>query len=81
MTNETITNRVTYDKTIGIVNNNPLGRGFAHPIDMASKNGELFVLNNIPLLRGLEFVLIEKNIFGSLVHMGMETGSSGFLPG
>ena len=48
MTNETITNRVTYDKTIGIVNNNPLGRGFAHPIDMASKNGELFVLNKHP---------------------------------
>ena len=39
---------VNYDKTIGIVNNNPLGRGFAHPVDIASKNGELFILNKHP---------------------------------
>ena len=48
MTNATIINRVTYDKTIGIVNNNPLGRGFAHPIDIAEKHGELYVLNKHP---------------------------------
>ena len=48
MTNDTIINRVTYDKTIGIVNNNPLGRGFAHPIDIAEKHGELYVLNKHP---------------------------------
>lgn len=49
MTNKTIVERAVYDKTIGIVNNNPLGRGFAHPIDLAHRNGELFVLNKHPV--------------------------------
>jgi len=48
MTSRTVIERVTYDKTIGIVNNNPLGRGFAHPIDIAERNGELYVLNKHP---------------------------------
>lgn len=40
--------RAKYHKTIGIVNNNPLGRGFAHPVDIAIKAGELYVLNKHP---------------------------------
>jgi DNA-binding beta-propeller fold protein YncE len=35
-----------YLKTIGIVNNQPTGRGFANPVDLkVSKDGRIFVLN------------------------------------
>ena len=37
---------VSYVKTIGIVNNSPVGRGFANPCDLkVSKDGLIFVLN------------------------------------
>ena len=48
MSTESATKRFTlkYLKTIGIVNNNPLGRGFAHPVDLTvSADGRIFVLN------------------------------------
>ena len=40
--------RAKYHKTIGIVNNNPLGRGFAHPVDISIKDQEMYVLNKHP---------------------------------
>lgn len=40
--------KLSYDKTIGILNNNPLGRGFAHPIDIALHDEEIFILNKHP---------------------------------
>ena len=37
---------INYIKTIGIVNNAPVGRGFANPIDIAKRpDGRIFVLN------------------------------------
>ena len=37
---------LSYVKTIGIVNNQPLGRGFQNPYDLAiSRDGRIFVLN------------------------------------
>ena len=41
--------KATYNKTIGITNNNPLGRGFAHPVDMAIFNDKFYVLNKHPV--------------------------------
>ncbi len=42
----TRTKIVSYLKTIGIVNNAPVGRGFANPCDLkVSKDGRIFVLN------------------------------------
>ena len=40
-------NRAYWSKaTIGIINNNPVGRGFAQPVDLAvSRDGRIFVLN------------------------------------
>ena len=48
MSTESATNKFTleYLKTIGIINNNPLGRGFAHPVDLTvSEDGRIFVMN------------------------------------
>ncbi len=37
---------ISYLKTIGIVNNQPIGRGFANPCDLVvSRDGRIFVLN------------------------------------
>ena len=38
--------KLEYVKTIGIVNNAPVGRGFANPVDLAiHADGRIFVLN------------------------------------
>ena len=41
--------KVVYDKTIGITNNSPLGRGFAHPVDMTIVKDNFYVLNKHPV--------------------------------
>ena len=48
MSNRTATNafRLSYLKTIGVMNNNPIGRGFGHPVDLTvGTDGRIFVLN------------------------------------
>ena len=40
--------KAIYDKTIGITNNSPLGRGFAHPIDMTIVGENFYVINKHP---------------------------------
>ena len=40
--------KATYNKTIGITNNNSLGRGFAHPVDMAIFNDKFYFFNKHP---------------------------------
>ena len=37
--------RAKYHKTIGIVNNYPLGGGFAHAVVISIKDQEMYVLN------------------------------------
>ena len=45
-TTATQTLTLDYVKTIGIVNNAPVGRGFANPVDLAARaDGRIFVLN------------------------------------
>ena len=48
MTNKTNNKKAKYLKTIGIINNNPLGRGFAHPVDICIDENELYILNKHP---------------------------------
>ena len=61
-----------YVKTIGIINNNPVGRGFAHPVDLAvNREGHIFVLNRHPGLARVGVCTLDErylNEFGSYGH-------------
>ncbi len=61
-----------YLKTIGIMNNNPVGRGFAHPVDLTvSEDGRIFVLNRHPELTRVGVCTLDEEYldeFGSYGH-------------
>ena len=65
------TPKANYDKTIGITNNNPLGRGFAHPIDMTIYDNNLYVLNKHPVFTRVGVCNYQEdylNEFGTYGH-------------
>ena len=55
--------KLEYVKTIGIVNNAPLGRGFANPVDLAvHADGRIFVLNRgAPVLTRVGVVTMDDD--------------------
>ena len=69
--------KLEYVKTIGIVNNAPVGRGFANPVDLAVRaDGRIFVLNRgAPVFTRIGVITGMRTICTSSLHTATQRGS------
>ena len=77
MTSPTATDisKLTYLKTIGVMNNNPVGRGFGHPVDLAvGQDGRLFVLNRHAGLVRVGICTLDEQYLGEFGSYGHDDG-------
>ena len=66
---------LTYLKTIGVMNNNPTGRGFGHPVDLAiGQRGRIYVLNRHAGLARVGICTLGEEYLGEFGSYGHEDG-------
>ena len=66
---------LSYLKTIGIMNNNPTGRGFGHPVDLTvGRDGRIFVLNRHAGLARVGVCTLEEEYLGEFGSYGHKDG-------
>ncbi|HBD84333.1 MAG TPA: hypothetical protein DC056_10030, partial [Dehalococcoidia bacterium] len=62
-------------KTVGVMNNNPTGRGFGHPVDLTvGQDGRIFVLNRHALLARVGVCTLEEEYLGEFASYGHGDG-------
>ncbi len=77
MTNQSAVKTFTlnYLKTIGVMNNNPVGRGFGHPVDLtAGRDGRIFVLNRHAGLSRVGLCSLDEEYLGEFGSYGHGDG-------
>ncbi len=66
---------LSYLKTIGVMNNNPVGRGFGHPVDLAiDRSGRIYVLNRHAGLVRVGVCTLDEQYLGEFGSYGHEDG-------
>ena len=72
---ESKTDILRYLKTIGVMNNNPVGRGFGHPVDLAiGTEGHIFVLNRHAGMSRVGVCTLDERYLGEFGTYGHEDG-------
>ena len=75
MRTRTTTVRVSYLKTIGLMNNSPVGRGFAHPVDLTiGKDGRIFVLSRHEVFSRVGVCTLDEEYLGEFGSYGHGDG-------
>ena len=66
---------LSYLKTIGVLNNNPTGRGFGNPVDLTiGMDGRIFVLNRYATLARVGICTLEEEYIGEFGSYGHGDG-------
>ena len=71
---------LSYLKTVGVMNNNPVGRGFGHPVDLAiGREGRMLVLNRHAGFTRVGICTLDEQYLGEFGSYGHDPGQF-FLP-